>query len=389
MSKDSSIKVFAENVGDTNPRPVNNIPVWIENVSAIGGGGGGGDIPSDVSGKWEDASDCVQTNSASWGQGGEPGNMSAKLDASAVGFYNHYGTYYVSGISGKQLSATRARTAEFCGNADVANTANYAYTATQDTNGNYLTDTYYSIQNLSSFVQNNSANWGGGSTGSSGSLLIHDYYNNYDGEHSAKFISGAVDYYFEAYVDVNAGTPSEMILFYRGGEAGRIPWVLVSSDGYQNYFTASYNNLDGNEISFGNNGFTNYNMCQVSADGVQTNPFYPDGYHCDTQTPVKFNIQGSNIVGDIWGDNGHGLMQLTSFTGGLTNFTATGYIRYGYNISPEDTANNYNYDVSAEFCNEGGSTVTSADVLPPAPTGTGNTYALYWNDANGLFWDIR
>lgn len=70
MSKNSSIKVFAENVGDTNPRPVNDIPVWIENVSAIGGGGGG-DIPSEVSGKWEDASDCVQTNSASWGQAPE------------------------------------------------------------------------------------------------------------------------------------------------------------------------------------------------------------------------------------------------------------------------------------------------------------------------------
>lgn len=38
MSKNSSVKVFAENVGDTNPRPVNNIPVWIENISAIGGG---------------------------------------------------------------------------------------------------------------------------------------------------------------------------------------------------------------------------------------------------------------------------------------------------------------------------------------------------------------
>lgn len=46
-------------------------------------------------------------------------------------------------------------------------------------------------------------------------------------------------------------------------------------------------------------------------------------------------------------------------------------------------------NVSAEFGGAGGSTVTSADVLPPAPTGTGNTYALYWNDANGLFWDIR
>lgn len=70
MSKESSIKVYAENFSGSD-KPVNAIPVWIENASAIsGGGGGGGSIPSDVSGKWEDASDCVQTNSGTWGQGG-------------------------------------------------------------------------------------------------------------------------------------------------------------------------------------------------------------------------------------------------------------------------------------------------------------------------------
>ena len=36
MSKESSIKVFAENTSGT--RPANAIPVWIDNISAIGGG---------------------------------------------------------------------------------------------------------------------------------------------------------------------------------------------------------------------------------------------------------------------------------------------------------------------------------------------------------------
>ena len=58
-------RVWVANSGDEG-RPNGVGPVWIENISALGPGGGGGDIPSDVSGKWEDASDCVESNSASW-----------------------------------------------------------------------------------------------------------------------------------------------------------------------------------------------------------------------------------------------------------------------------------------------------------------------------------
>jgi hypothetical protein len=57
-------RVWVANSGDEG-RPNGVGPVWIENISALGPGGGG-DIPSDVSGKWEDASDCVESNSASW-----------------------------------------------------------------------------------------------------------------------------------------------------------------------------------------------------------------------------------------------------------------------------------------------------------------------------------
>lgn len=79
MSKESSIKVFAENFSGSD-KPVNAISVWLENASDIPGGGGS--IPSTVSGKWEDASDCVQTNSGTWGQGG--GSIPSSFSANNI-----------------------------------------------------------------------------------------------------------------------------------------------------------------------------------------------------------------------------------------------------------------------------------------------------------------
>ena len=46
MSKDSSIKVFAENTSGS--RPANASPVWIDKISAIGGGGGNPEVESYV-----------------------------------------------------------------------------------------------------------------------------------------------------------------------------------------------------------------------------------------------------------------------------------------------------------------------------------------------------
>lgn len=439
MSKDSSIKVFAENVGDTNPRPVNNIPVWIENVSAIGGGGGGGDIPSEVSGKWEDASDCVQTNSASWGQGGGDNNVfyiypgittqqevsensgkNMKLYMSATNTYLDYAGKYTNstgvaycfrsisgaprtlsyvnqvGINVKPDSAgvvlpfyTQKDTLVTEGGT-VAN-ANLAQTAYYDGNSNSLTDTYYSIQNLSSFVQNNSASWGGsGPTGDSGKVLFHKYYyydpsNGTQNENS--FVSGARNLFFEAAVNKSLGTPNEMIVLNNGFEVGRVYWTQTSSNEYTNYYTATYTNSYG-EIEFSKNGFNTYTFCRMSANGIKTDTFNQNDYSCDTQTNVKFNITGNNITGNIFGYDGNHNIGITSFTGALSDFNINGYFSYGNNSYYENYGP-YFYDLSAEFISVGGSTVTSGDVLPPAPTGTGNTYALYWNDANGLFWDIR
>ena len=130
MSKDSSIKVFAENASGT--RPANAIPVWIDNISAIGGGGGGSDF--------------------------DPTYMSAqidnKLNKSEVGF----GGGFVSAISGKTLSADVSRVA---GSALTAFTAQTAY---YDVNGNNLNQTYSDLTALNDFVKTNSANWEGGSS---------------------------------------------------------------------------------------------------------------------------------------------------------------------------------------------------------------------------------
>ena len=439
MSKDSSIKVFAENVGDTNPRPVNNIPVWIENVSAIGGGGGGGDIPSDVSGKWEDASDCVQTNSATWGQGGGDNNMfyiypgittqqevsensgkNMKLYMSATNTYLDYAgkytystgtSYCFRSISGAPRDLTYVNQVgitvkpgsagvvlpfytqkdTLVTNGGTVENAVLAQTAYYDANNNSLTDTYYSIQNLSTFVQNNSANWGGGSgpTGNSGKVLFNKYhsYDPYGSTVDCNYVSGASDLYFTCSVN-EYSQPQEITIYNHGGEVASMYWSQVSSDGTEIIYSGCVRGLPTNEklMIVTNNSYT---YCYVSANGCEINlPFF-DSVMCTTSTNVNFNVQGYYITGVIESHDQGGHFPLTSFNGQLTGFSAVGYEYYKWYVNYDNTNNSWNYDLSAEFGGTGGSSVTSGDVLPPAPTGTGNTYALYWNDSNGLFWDVR
>ena len=81
MSQDSSIgQVWAANYG-TNGKPAGVGEVWIANASAITGGGGG-DIPAEVSGKWESTYDTVCAYSGAWGQGSYTG---ITKDASLTG----------------------------------------------------------------------------------------------------------------------------------------------------------------------------------------------------------------------------------------------------------------------------------------------------------------
>lgn len=363
MSKESSIKVFAENASGV--RPVNAIPVWIENISAIGGSGG---------------SDFDTTYMSA--------QIDNKLNNTEVGFRKVNSIYYVSGISGKDISAKFAGRATTAFNCDHANTASY------DDNGNSLTTTYYNAQeannkanDLFNFVQSNSSNWEGGSSPADGSVLFH-YNYSYDPNGSQSknsYISGAGELYFEASVESQHGTPSDIVITRYGSEIGRITLNQVSSDGYYNYFTAFYNNVDGGEIGLQNNG--NDYQCYVSYNGLKTDAFEQKSYYCKTNDTIKINVQGSNITGDIIGLHQGNGETLTSFTGSLTDFTANGYDHYDVNVFSNDSQQQFYYDITAN-CSEVVSSVASGDVFPP----TNNlepqtTYYLGWNANNGgLFW---
>ena len=292
----------------------------------------------------------------------DPTYMSAqidnKLNKSEIGFRKVNSIDYVSGISGKDISAKFAYRANTALNADHATTASY------DDNGNSLTTTYYNAQeannkasDLFNFVQSNSANWGGGSSPSVDNKVL--FYKNYSydpsngSQNSDTFVSGATELYFEAAVDSQQSIPSEIVISRNGGEIGRAYWSQVSSDGTYNYLTASYNNADGGDIQIQNYDGTNYSNFYVSANGVKTLFFYQDSYDCATDKEVKLNVNGFNIVGQINGWLQGNSTPLTSFTGGLTDFTAKGYEKYDTNITYEDSNNSYNYNLSAEFGGNG------------------------------------
>jgi hypothetical protein len=355
MSKESSIKVFAENASGT--RPANAIPVWIDNISAIGGGGGGGDF--------------------------DPTYMSAqidnKLNKSEISF-RKWGVDYVTAISGKELSARYAVTAQ---NANTATTAIY------DDNGNYLSQTYDNLTALNQFVQSNSANWEGGSSPAGEGVLFHKYtYQPSDGGKGStdSFVANASSLYFEASVYSEFTSPSNIIIEHNGSFVGEAYWTQVSSDGSYNYFTASYNGLSNGEYKLNNNGYDSYNWCYVSANGVRTDAFNQGQYKGSTDKTIKLNVQGYNITGSVDGINHGSFTPLTSFTGSLTDLTAKGYEEYVVNINAEDYNYEFNYNISAEF--EEGSTVASSDVFPPTNNlNPYTTYYLGWNANNGgLFW---
>ena len=437
MSKESSIKVFAENASGT--RPANAIPVWIDNISAIGGGGGGEggnpEVESYVttnSGKIDDVCSTVQTNSASWSSAPNdtfyiyPGKTTDKeisensgkdmklynsannvyLDFAGKSTFSNYAMLSFKEVTGTQgnqntvqhlrlrvypaaTSACKVYDTTSVNLLDSNSTVSYASTATYDDNGNYLSQTHSELTALNQFIQSNSANWEGGSAPAGGEGVLFHFYNSYDPNYGSQsrssWVSGATELYFETYIGSVQGTPSEVVITRNGSEIGRAYWNQVSSDGSYNFYTASYNNADGGEIGLQNNG-PGYD-CYVSANGAKTNAIQQDSYDCSIDKTVKFNIQGYNFHGMIEGWLQGGYTPLTSFTGALTDFTAKGFERYVAQISREDSDNSYSYDIYAEF-GEGGSTVASGDVFPPTNNlDPYSTYYLGWNANNGgLFW---
>jgi hypothetical protein len=438
MSKESSIKVFAENASDT--RPANAIPVWIDNISAIGGGGGGGggnpeveSYVTDNSGKIDNVCTTVQTNSASWAEGGSsdtfyiyPGKTTDKeisensgkdmklynsanntfLDYAGKSSFSNYAILNFKNISGTQFnqntlqhlrlrvypnatSACKVYDTNLINLAATGSTVSQAYTAYYDTEGNSLTQTHSDLTALNQFVQSNSANWEGGSSPAGKGVLFHKYtYQPSDGGKGStdSFVANASSLYFEACVDSNYPSPSNIIIEHNGSFVGEAYWTQVSSDGSYNYFTASYNGLSNGEYKLNNNGYDSYNWCYVSANGVRTDAFNQGQYKGSTDKTIKLNVQGYNITGSVDGINHGSFTPLTSFTGSLTDLTAKGYEEYVVNINAEDYNYEFNYNISAEF--EEGSTVASSDVFPPTNNlNPYTTYYLGWNANNGgLFW---
>ena len=345
---------------------------------------------------WNDTSNVVQSNSAQWAGGASdtfyiyPGKTTDKeisensgkdlklynsannvfLDFAGKSTLSKYTMFSFKEITGTQAnqntvqhlrlrvypnatSACKVFDTNTVNLLDINSTVSTAQTAYYDGDGNSLTQTHSELTALNSFVQSNSANWGGGSSTSVDNKVL--FYNNYSydpsngSQNKDTFVSGATELYFEAAVDSQQSIPSEIEIYRDGHVIGRAHWSQVSSDGTYNYLTASYNNADGGTIQIQNYNGTNYSDFYVSANGVKTLVLYQDVYYCATDKEVKFNINGFNIVGQINGFLQGSITTLTSFTGGLTDFTAKGYKKYDTYITYKDSNDSYSYDVSAEF----------------------------------------
>jgi len=342
MSKESSIKVFAENASGT--RPANAIPVWIDNISAIGGGG---DF--------------------------DPTYMSAqidnKLNKSEVSF-RKWGVDYVTAISGKELSARYAVTAQ---NANTASTAIY------DDNGNYLSQTHNDLTALNQFVQSNSASWGQGGAGSDvaplGLWLGFEYtlpkaFNNTNNIYSITLRNTQWEEPNSIYYDGNS--------YNWNGTNG--DWYIDLTTIYPNDMRSNLPYNDSYETRFTVMEFTNINTQQK----YSANIYNDDGYKnlsvynsaCVVSSrgyAVSFNVGYSDGMGHMlssWqGTNDY-------VSGGFSNSQATALMFAA------------GYGSTAFIGFAGGSTVASSDVFPP----TNNldqytTYYLGWNANNGgLFW---
>lgn len=348
MSKDSSIKVFAENASGT--RPANAIPVWIDNISAIGGGGGSDFDPTYMSAQIDN-----------------------KLNKSEISF-RKWGVDYVTAISGKELSARYAATAQY---------ANTASTATYDDNGNYLSQTYSDLTALNQFVQSNSANWGQGGGGEAdvtplGLWLGYEYstpkaINNTNNTYSITLRNTEWEEPSLVYYDGNSynwnGTNGDWYIdlttIYPNDTISNLPY----NDAYETKFTVmEFTNTNTQEkysanISINTNENTrslsvNNSACVVSAMGQVAS------YHVD-----YFDGMGGHLVSS-W----YGTYDWTS--GGFSNSQAqTFYL--GASEASDSTA-------YIGFAGAAGSTVASSDVFPPTNNlSPGATYYLGWNANNG------
>jgi len=395
MSKESSIKVFAENASGT--RPANAIPVWIDNISAIGGGGGGGGssdtfyiYPGTTTDKEiaeNSGKDLKLYNSAN----------NVFLDFAGKSTLSNYTMFSFKEITGTQAnqntlqhlrlrvypnatSACKVFDTNTVNLLDSNSTVSTAQTAYYDANGNYLSQTYNDLTALNQFVQSNSASWGqgGGSEVTPlGLWLGFEYYE-------PKAINNTTDTYNITLRNTQWEEPST--IFYDGNSYN---WNGTNGDWYIDLTTIYPNDMrtglpynDAYETKFTIMEFTNTNTQEKFSANITNNDGSRSlkvnntacvisgiGYN------VQFNVDYAGMMGthplSSWTGTNYGV------SGGFTNSQATAFY---FNAGTQCTA-------FIGFAGEG-STVASSDVFPPTNNlDPYSTYCLGWNANNGgLFW---
>lgn len=327
--------------------------------------------------------DCVQSNSASWG-GGTPIEMSGKLDSSAVGFVKYNSADYVSGISGKQISARYAQTAWKANNAGTASEAQYAYTsdvAYNDAENHPLQENYYNISSLSAFIQSNSSNWGGSSpTSSLPKVNFYAFWNLQDS------YSSPIQYTELRNID----TKNIYLTFVENAQEQPSPITIDENTVYYSFDGTNYvakASLSPNGYINVSNTFQYHNTNTIIVSGVSSKGG-SNGWEFSGVNSLVISCVNSNSYTKVYGFNDP-MIPETITTLANESFTASGYNYYGYSIQPDLYHEYYPQAgaVSCMFVSNTGSQVTSGDVLPDGPM-DGNTYTLKWNTQSGLYWGV-
>ena len=358
---------------------------WVEDKGYLTG------VSIPESAVWQDVSTTVQSNSANWAGGSSdtfyiyPGKTTDKeisensgkdlklynsannvfLDFAGKSTLSKYTMFSFKEITGTQAnqntvqhlrlrvypnatSACKVYDTNTVNLLDSNSTVSTAQTAYYDGDGNSLTQTHSELTALNSFVQSNSANWGGGSSTASDTVIFRK--NTYQPSHGGKsvtdsYVSNVSDLYFEACVYSNVSAPTNIIIEQNGSFVGEAYWTQVSSDGGYNYYSASFNGQPNSDYKLNNNGYDSYNWCHVYAKGIRTEAFNQAQYNCSTNDTVKINVPGT-----INGMNQGMATSLTSINYGiLEDFTTKGYEQYNCDISPENYDNDCSFSLSAEF----------------------------------------
>lgn len=379
------------------------------------------------SAKWENASDCVQTNSASWAGGNSdtfyiyPGTTTDKeisensgkdmklynsannvyLDFAGKSTLSTYTMFSFKEVTGTQVnqntvqhlrlrvypnatSACKVYDTNTVNLLDSNSTVSTAQTAYYDGNGNSLETTHNDLTALNQFVQTNSANWGQGGGGSDvtplGLWLGYEYdypkaFNNTNDAYNITLRNTQWEEPQSIYYDGNSHN-------WNGSNGD---WYIGLTTIYPNDMRAGLPYNDSNETRFTVMEFTNTNTQEKYSANITINGDSLSRTLSVNNSACVISAVGEYVSFNVDYIDGQGPHQLSSWqgthdyvSGGFSNSQATAF------FIGADT----NYSTAYIGFAKAGSTVASSDVFPP----TNNldhyaTYYLGWNANNGgLFW---